>query len=96
MAVDEPLISRLEQLARLKLSESERHTLMGDLTKILSMVEKLEELDTEGVEPLMYVNNPANALRPDVVRGQTAREEALRNAPDADGVFFKVPKVINK
>jgi aspartyl-tRNA(Asn)/glutamyl-tRNA(Gln) amidotransferase subunit C len=58
------------------------------------MVEKLEELDTEGVEPLTYINEDVNVLREDVVRGQTDRAEALRNSPDQDSEYFRVPKVI--
>lgn len=95
MEIDDSLISRLEQLARLSLSGEERQTLRQDLNRILRMVEKLQDLDLEGVEPLTYVHDPGSALRPDEVQGQVSPEEALRNAPDHDGSHFRVPKVID-
>ncbi len=96
MKIDKQLISKLENLARLKLSEDESKDLQTDLNAILEMVEKLQELDTEGVEPLVYINEEVNVFRKDKVENQVSQDEALRNAPDHDGSFFKVPKVINK
>lgn len=95
MEIDKPLISRLEQLARLELSEEEREDLRKDLNNILTMVEKLQELDLEGVAALVYVNEELSKPRPDQVEGQVGRKEALRNAPESDGEFFLVPKVID-
>lgn len=95
MQIDKQLILRLEHLARLELSDAERERLMGDLNDILAMVEKLQELDTETVAPLVYVSEEVNVLRSDAVQGQLEREEALSNAPDRTREFFKVPKVIN-
>jgi len=94
MKVDEQLISRLEKLARLKLSSSERSSFIGDLNNILEMIEKLQELDLDDVEPLVYVNADKMRLRQDIIHGQVTQKEALKNAPDHDGRFFKVPKVI--
>lgn len=94
MKINESLILKLEQLARLQLSDTERSAIQGDLNRILEMVEKLEELDTEGVDPLTYVNEDVNVYREDAVRGQVDREAALKNAPDQDGAYFRVPKVI--
>jgi aspartyl-tRNA(Asn)/glutamyl-tRNA(Gln) amidotransferase subunit C len=95
MEVDKNLISRLEELARLELSESEREALRKDLNEILGMVEKLQELDLEGVEPLIHIGEALNLWRRDEVTGQVARGDALRNAPDREGPFFRVPKVID-
>lgn len=95
MQIDTALISRLERLARLQLDDPERAQLTDDLQNILNMVDKLRELDTEGVEPLIYLNQPAeNVLRDDVVGQQLSPAEALQNAPKHDGQFFRVPKVI--
>jgi aspartyl-tRNA(Asn)/glutamyl-tRNA(Gln) amidotransferase subunit C len=94
MQVDRPLILKLENLARLELSEAEREQLTGDLNKILAMVEKLEELDTSNVEPLVYINEQVNVLREDEVKHQVSKEAALANAPDKDERYFKVPKVL--
>jgi aspartyl-tRNA(Asn)/glutamyl-tRNA(Gln) amidotransferase subunit C len=96
MNIDRPLIRHLEKLVRLELSEEERESLRTDLNAILAMVEKLQEVDTEGVEPLTHLSDTLHALRADEVRGQVTREQALGNAPDSDGVFFRVPKVIDK
>lgn len=95
MQIDEQLISRLEHLARLELSTEERQHIQDDLNKILEMVEKLNELDTTNVDPLVYISEEGNVWREDVIKHQLAREKALKNAPDQDGTFFKVPKVIN-
>ncbi len=94
MKIDKNLISRLETLAKLKLSDNEKEDLAGDLTNILNMVEKLQEVDTEGVEPLVYMNDEVNKLRPDQVENMVKQAEALKNAPDSDGTYFKTPKVI--
>lgn len=95
MKIDEQLISRLEHLARLELSDAEKTNLMQDLDNILALVEKMNELDTQNVAPLVYVNPIENALREDQIENQLSREEALRNAPKQDGVYFRVPKVID-
>jgi len=95
MQIDKDLISRLEHLARLELSELERQQIMGDLNDILTMVEKLQALDTEKVEPLVYLNQDVNVWRKDIINNQVNRADALKNAPDQDGTYFKVPKVIN-
>ena len=95
MKIDDQLISRLENLARLQLSATEKEGLKTDLTNILCMVEKLQELDVEDVEPLVYLNEAVNRQREDLISNQVDREAALRNAPDQDGTFFRVPKVID-
>jgi aspartyl-tRNA(Asn)/glutamyl-tRNA(Gln) amidotransferase subunit C len=95
MNVDRALILKLENLSRLELSEAERDKLAGSLNDILKMVDKLNELNTEGVEPLVYINEDSSVLREDVVKNQVSRQEALKNAPDHNGIYFKVPKVID-
>ncbi len=94
MKIDKALISRLEILAKLKLSEAEKEELADDLNNTLQMVEKLQEVDTEGVDPLVYINEEVNKLRADKVEGMVSRTDALKNAPDNDETFFKTPKVI--
>lgn len=94
MQVDRALISKLEHLARLELTEEEAQQLVVDLNQILGMVGKLEELDTSEVEPLIYINEAINVLRPDEIVSDTTTEQALQNAPEHDGAFFQVPKVI--
>lgn len=96
MKIDQQLISRLEQLTRLELTEAEKQRLEGDLNNILAMVERLQSLDTAGVEPLAYINDEEeNRWREDEVANQASREEALKNAPDSDDTYFRTPKVID-
>ncbi|MEZ4963966.1 MAG: Asp-tRNA(Asn)/Glu-tRNA(Gln) amidotransferase subunit GatC [Saprospiraceae bacterium] len=94
MQPDKNLISKLEKLARLQLSEPEREKLNADLQRMIDMIDKLREMDTEGIEPLIYLSSGEQALRPDEVGQQLTQEEALQNAPRQDGQFFRVPKVI--
>jgi aspartyl-tRNA(Asn)/glutamyl-tRNA(Gln) amidotransferase subunit C len=63
---------------------------------MIGFVEKLNELDLDNVQPLLHMSGEVNVLRADEVKGSVSREEALRNAPDHDEQFFKVPKVIKK
>ena len=94
MHIDKALISRLEKLARLQLSEEERTRLSADLEKILEMVDRLQTLDTTGVEPLVYLNEHPNVFREDTVGRQLDPAEVLKNAPRHDDRFFRAPKVI--
>jgi len=96
MKIDKSLILKLEELARLKLSEPERIEIIGDLNKILTMVEKLKELDLAQVEPLLHVTDSINATREDKVSDQLTAKEALYNAPSSLGSHFTVPKVIDR
>ncbi len=94
MKIDNKLISKLEKLSRLELSEKEKKQIQVDLNNILKMIGKLEELDTTGVEPLIHVSDEAIDLRDDEIKNQLSREDALLNAPLKDEQYFKVPKVI--
>ncbi len=94
MTVDDALVLRLAELSKLALPPERVGALRQDLVHILEMVEKLNELELNGVAPLRYVTEVEQCLRPDEVRGTLERERALRNAPDSDGEFFKVPRVI--
>jgi aspartyl-tRNA(Asn)/glutamyl-tRNA(Gln) amidotransferase subunit C len=95
MEVDRNLILKLETLTRLELSEGERTKVQGSLNDILKMVDKLNELNTEGVEPLVYVNEEITLLRDDKVSNELTQKQALQNAPNHNGTYFKVPKVID-
>lgn len=96
MNVNDALVDKLAHLARLKFDASEKEEIKNDLQKMIAFVEKLNELDTTGVEPLLHMTDEINVLREDEVKGSISREEALKNAPQHDGQFFKVPKVIRK
>ena len=96
MQVNDELVSKITHLARLQLNESEKDAIKTDLQRMIEFVEKLNELDTTGVEPLLHMSDNVNILREDVVKGSIDRKEALKNAPVHDEEFFKVPKVIKK
>lgn len=96
MKVDAAMIDNLAHLARLRFSEEEKKSIGEDLQKIVSFVEKLQSVDTTGVEPLLHISDAVNVLREDEVKGSVSREEALSNSPVKDEAFFKVPKVIRK
>lgn len=94
MTVDDDLVLRLADLAKLEISGERVGKLREDLSNILEMVEKLNELDLDGVEPLRYVTQVEQVLRPDEVGPHLDRERVMHNAPDSDGVYFRVPRVI--
>ena len=96
MQVNDELVDQLSNLARLTFAADEKAAIKIDLQKMISFIEKLNELDTTGVEPLLFMTDEVNVLREDVVKGSVSREMALLNAPLKDEQFFKVPKVIKK
>lgn len=96
MDVNDALIDKLAHLSRLEFAESEKQEIKSDLEKMIGFFDKLNELDTTGVEPLLHMSENINIFRHDEVKGQISREEAFRNAPVHDDQFFKVPKVIKK
>lgn len=89
-------MQKLAHLSKLTFSEKEKEEIAGDLQRMIGFVEKLNELDLKDVEPLMHMSEERNVLRDDVVKGSISRDQALLNAPETDGTFFKVPKVIKK
>lgn len=96
MKIDDALVNRLAELAKLEFDDASREEIKQDLSKILSLVEKLQELDTDNVEPLIYLTEETNVLRDDKAERNYPKEEALKNAPDKDSDYFKVPKVLKK
>jgi aspartyl-tRNA(Asn)/glutamyl-tRNA(Gln) amidotransferase subunit C len=107
--VSEQDVSYVADLAHLELTPDERTRMLKDLNSILAYVERLNQLDTSNVEPMAQVANRygvskdaipgeafAYAMRPDELRPCLPRDEAMENAPQTDGTFFKVPKVIDR
>ena len=90
------LLDKLSDLSRLKFEGEERLKMKQDLEKMLDFVNKLSELDTEGVEPLKYMMEEPLKLREDSPSMNTSQQDALRNAPSKDSDYFKVPKVLDK
>lgn len=96
MKINLETIDKIAHLARLEVQEEEKQGLLDDMNKILTFMDKLNEVDTSGVEPLVYMTDEVNVLRNDEIIQEISREEALQNAPKQDGKFFRVAKVINK
>lgn len=89
-------VREVAKLARLELTEDEISTYAGQLTKVLDYVALLDEVDTEGVEPMVHALDQGNVFRMDEVRPSLSREDALSNAPKTDGKYFQVPQVIDQ
>jgi aspartyl-tRNA(Asn)/glutamyl-tRNA(Gln) amidotransferase subunit C len=87
-------VQRVAVLARLRLTEAEEIDLTTQLDAILAYMDKLNEIDTSNVEPFSHATDSTNAFRADKVTNQPNTEALLANAPDRDGTFFKVPKII--
>tara|TARA_B100002051_G_C16248704_1_gene398550 strand:- start:70 stop:360 length:291 start_codon:yes stop_codon:yes gene_type:complete len=96
MAVDNNTVDKIAELAKLKFDDTAKEEIKADLNKMLDFVDKLNELDTKNVEPLIYMLDEEQVLRKDEVKGQVSQQDALKNAPDKDSDYFKVPKVIKK
>lgn len=94
MALDRDTVADIARLARINVADGELDSLAGELSQILSWVEQLNSVDTSGVEPLVGVGTAMAPLRDDVVRDGGQAEAVVRNAPDAVGPYFGVPKVI--
>ena len=96
MEVNDQLIEKLAHLARLSFTDLEKDSIKTDLQRMISFVQKMDEVNTDNVEPLLHITEAKNVLRKDEVTGIVTTFEAMRNAPVNDGHFFKVPKVIRK
>ncbi len=96
MEITDTMIDKLAGLSRLHFGDGEKLALKKDFAKMVDFVDKLNELDTKGVKPLLHITDSTNVLRKDAPLQGCSRENALRNAPIKSDEFFKVPKVINK
>jgi aspartyl-tRNA(Asn)/glutamyl-tRNA(Gln) amidotransferase subunit C len=96
MQVDDALVEKLARLSMLKFNDQEKEEIKSDLQKMIGFMDKIRELDLEGVEPLLHMTRAQDVYREDLPSGMITREEALKNSQGQDGAFFTVPKVINK
>ena len=95
MKVDKETVDKLATLAKLEFEKEAKDGIIKDLNNMLTFVEKLNELDTEGIEPLVYMSDEVNVMREDEVRAEITQAEALKNAPEKDSDYFRVHKVID-
>lgn len=96
MEVTNELIDHLAHLARLEFNGDEKTKIKADLENILSFVDQLQQVNTDGLEPLIYMTEEENILREDEAKVTISQEEALKNAPHKDSDYFKIPKVVKK
>jgi aspartyl-tRNA(Asn)/glutamyl-tRNA(Gln) amidotransferase subunit C len=94
--IDADLVRHIGKLSRIELTQRQVEMFSRQLSAILSYVDKLRELDTSGVEPMVHAVELSNVLADDTPHESLTSSQALANAPDRDGDFFKVPKVIGE
>lgn len=94
--IDIKTVDEIAHLARLEFDETSKPEILNDINRMLSFVDKLNELDTEQVEPLIYMTSEHNVMRHDVPEISLTQKEALKNAPKKDSDYFKAPKVIDQ
>lgn len=96
MKITNETVLKIAHLARLELAPGELEGVKADMNRILDFMDKLNEIDTSEVAPLIYMSDEAHVLRPDTVSPEISTADALKNAPDQDGKYFRVAKVIDK
>ena len=94
MKIDKESLKKIAHLARLEIKPEEEEALMNSMDSVLSWMEQLDEIDTEGVEPLTHIMDEANIWRQDISTNTLSRSEALANAPAKNDTYIIVPKVI--
>ena len=94
MAIDKGEVERIAKLARVALTPEEINRLQGDLENILHYVSQIQAVDTTGVSDELDPDRTENVFRKDVVKPGLTREQALQNAPDTDGQYFRVPPML--
>lgn len=90
------MIDNLANLSRLEFDADKKELIRQDLEKLVGFFEKLQEVNTDGTDPLLFMSDVQNVWRADEIKGSVSREEALKNAPLTDGTYFQVPTVIKK
>ena len=96
MEINKRLIQDIAKLAKLEFDAKSTEEMKADLEKMLAFVDKLNEIDTDGVDPLIYMSDEMNVLREDEITEETSQKDALKNAPSKDSDYFKVPTVLKK
>jgi aspartyl-tRNA(Asn)/glutamyl-tRNA(Gln) amidotransferase subunit C len=94
MKIDRDHLTKIAHLARLEFDEKDAEKMMRDMTAIVEWVDKLNEVNTDGIEPLTTMSYEVNVFREDIVKDHLDHERALLNAPKKDQDYFRVPKVL--
>ena len=96
MKIDTKVVDELAHLARLSYENEAKQEIVTELNKIIAFVEKLDEINTDGIEPLIYMVDETNVVRKDTMKQDVSQDEGLKNAPKKDSDYFRVPKVIEQ
>ena len=96
MKITEEIVDHIAHLSRLEFEGEQKVAITADLEKIISFMEKLSEVNTDNVEPLIYMTNEYNNLREDIPAVTITQDEGLKNAPKKDSDYFRIPKVLSK
>lgn len=96
MKITEEVVDHIAHLARLEFTGDSKKAIMEDMDNIVGFMDKLSEVETEGVEPLIFMSEEINVLREDVAKVSISQKEALKNAPKHDSDYFRIPKVLSK
>jgi aspartyl-tRNA(Asn)/glutamyl-tRNA(Gln) amidotransferase subunit C len=94
--IDIKTVDEIAHLARLEFNDASKAEIVNDMNRMLTLIDKLSELDTSNTEPLIYMTDEKNVLRADIPETTITQKEALKNAPKKDSDYFKAPKVIDK
>lgn len=95
MKVDDELVRNMARLSKLEFHEEAFEKIKADLNKMVDFVEQLNELNTDNIEPLIFMSDEVNHLRKDEIQQDITQKDALKNAPQHDSDYFKVPKVLS-
>jgi len=96
MKITEEIVDHIAHLARLEFEGEKKEAIRKDMENIISFMDKLNEVPTDNVEPLIFMNDEVNKLREDVSEETITQREALKNAPKKDSDYFRIPKVLDK
>jgi aspartyl-tRNA(Asn)/glutamyl-tRNA(Gln) amidotransferase subunit C len=96
MKITDEIVDHIAHLSRLEFEGESKQAIKEDMERIVNFMEKLHEVDTENVEPLIFMTKEINHLREDEAQVTVTQEQALKNAPKADSDYFRIPKVLNK
>jgi len=96
MKITDETVDHIAHLSRLEFEGEQKEAIRADLERIITFMDKLQEVDTENVEPLVFMSSEINRLRDDVPERTLTQEQALKNAPKRDSDYFRIPKVLDK
>lgn len=96
MEISDEMVQHIAHLARLEFEGEDLANIKGDMQQMIRFIDKLSELDTKDVEPLIFMSNEVNVLREDHAERVFSRDDALKNAPKKDSDYFRIPKVLDK